>query len=239
MPRQLEVCVDDAAGLAAAVAGGADRIELCSALAVGGLTPSPGLMALAAEAQVPVYAMIRPRAGDFVYSLADVSQMENDIRTVAGFGLNGIVIGASLPDGTLDASLLGHLLSIAAGLPATLHRAIDLAPDLEKAMETAIGLKFERILTSGGAVTALEGLDNIVDLHGKAQGRIGIMPGSGITAENVGALLDALPGADIHASCSSPGPLPAARVLALGFAAGPLKRTDPEKVRALKARISS
>lgn len=237
MIRKLEVCVDDAPGLLAAVEGGADRIELCSALSVGGLTPSPGLMALAAEAPVPVYAMIRPRVGSFVFGEDDLLQMENDIRTVAGFGLEGIVIGASLADGTLDRAALERLLSASDGLPATLHRAIDLVPDIDEAVDLAISLGFERILTSGGEKSALAGLDRIAGMVVRAESRIAIMPGSGITVETVGPILSRLPDVDIHASCSSPGAAEPDNVLSLGFATGPQKRTDAAKIRALKERI--
>lgn len=237
-PRLLEVCVDDAPGLQAAIEGGADRIELCSALAVGGLTPSPGLMALAAEAPVPVYAMIRPRAGSFLYDDADLRQMENDIRTVAGFGLEGIVVGANHADGRLDRAALQRLLATAEGLPATLHRAIDLVPDWDEAVELAVALGFERILTSGGEKTALGGLDRIAGMVARAAGRIAIMPGSGITVDTVGFILARLPDVDIHASCSAPGAAEPENVLALGFATGAGKRTDAEKVRALKERIA-
>lgn len=235
--RLLEVCVDDAAGLQAAIEGGADRIELCSALSVGGLTPSPGLMALAAEAPVPVHAMIRPRAGAFLYDEADLRQMENDIRTVAGFGLEGIVIGANHADGRLDEGALARLLSAAEGLPATLHRAIDLVPDVNAAVDLAVSLGFERILTSGGEKTALAGLERIAGMLARAAGRIEIMPGSGITVDTVGPILARLADVDIHASCSSPGAEEPENVLSLGFATGPQKRTDALKVRALKARM--
>ena len=113
MRRMLEVCVDTSAGLAAAVEGGADRVELCSALALGGLTPSAGFMAEAAECGVPVLAMIRPRAGDFVWSEAEIVAMEHDIAAARAAGLAGVVLGASLPDGRLDVAVLRRLLHAA------------------------------------------------------------------------------------------------------------------------------
>ena len=119
----LEVCVDDALGLAEALAGGANRVELCAALAVGGLTPSVGLMALAARCGVPVMAMIRPRTGDFVYSPAEVSVMRADIQAVRQAGLAGVVIGASLTDGRLDPVVLADLMAGAQEMDVTLHRA--------------------------------------------------------------------------------------------------------------------
>ncbi|HCO54934.1 MAG TPA: copper homeostasis protein CutC, partial [Pelagibacterium sp.] len=118
----LEICVDDAAGLAAAISGGADRIELCSSLALGGLTPTPGLMALAATSPIPVYAMIRPRAGDFVFSRDDVATMETDIDAARSAGLSGVVLGATHPDGRLDTAILERLVTRASGLGLTLHR---------------------------------------------------------------------------------------------------------------------
>ncbi len=125
----LEVCVDDAAGLDAAIAGGADRIELCSALTLGGLTPSAGLMAIAAGAAVPVYAMIRPRGGDFVFSSRELDQMRAEIDAVRSAGLAGVVLGASRPDGMLDGSMLQALAEHAKGLGLSLHRAFDCVPD--------------------------------------------------------------------------------------------------------------
>ncbi len=236
MTRLLEVCVDDARGLEAAIEGGADRIELCSALAVGGLTPSPGLIRLAAEAPMPVYAMIRPRAGGFVYDAADLGQMERDIVRVAEAGLEGIVVGANRPDGTLDDDVLKRLLAVS-HLPATLHRAIDLTPDPEAAVETAVTLGFERILSSGGEKTALEGLGMLERLARRAADRITIMPGSGISVENVEAFLESGLFREIHASCSSADAVGSAKELALGFAVASPKRTDAEKVRALRAQL--
>src|SRR5690606_28852103 len=126
----LEVCVADAESLDAAITGGADRIELCSALEVGGLTPSPGLMRLAAAAPLPVYAMIRPRSGVFAFGSRETQIMLDDIATVREAGLAGVVLGASWPDGRLDADLLAKFTQASAGLGKTLHRAFDLVPDL-------------------------------------------------------------------------------------------------------------
>ena len=130
MGVRIEVCVDSAASLSAAVAGGADRVELCAALALGGLTPSAGFMAQAAGYGVPVLAMIRPRAGDFVFSTDEVAQMLTDIAAARAAGLAGVVLGASLPDGRLDRDMLAQLMRAAKGMDCTLHRAFDLTPDL-------------------------------------------------------------------------------------------------------------
>ena len=197
----LEVCVDSAAGLAAALQGGAGRIELCAALELGGLSPSPGLMRLAAGAPVPVYAMIRPRPGDFVFSADDLAVMQGDIAAVRRAGLAGVVLGASLASGALDAAMLARLVALSAGLGMTLHRAFELVPDRAAALELAIELGFERILTSGGAAAAPQGVAALRLDFQQAAGRIGIMPGAGVTAASVGALRG-LPLREVHASCS-------------------------------------
>lgn len=234
--RILEICVDDPAGLAAAIAGGADRIELCSALSVGGLTPSPGLMALASSSPIPAYAMIRPRAGDFVFNEPEIAAMEADIDAARAAGLPGIVLGATHPDGSLDIATLERLITSASGLDITLHRAFDLAPDFIEAVDQAIGLGFARILTSGGARRAIDGLDALKQIIAHAAGRIAIMPGSGVTAENAGTFL-ALGATDLHASASRPLDVPPGRAAELGYVTPGMKQTDPDLVAALKAAI--
>lgn len=226
----VEICVDSAEGLAEAVAGGADRIELCAALDVGGLTPSPGLMQAAASCGVPVLAMIRPRSGDFVFTAAEVAVMLADIAAARAAGLAGVVLGASRPDGRLDDAILGTLATAAAGLDLTLHRAVDLVPDLAPAIDQAVGLGFHRILTSGQAATAAEGRIGLGRCFEIAKGRIVIMPGSGISADTVDALWG-LPLTDVHASCSVPG-----SAAPLGF--GAARRTSAIRVRALREAVT-
>lgn len=227
----LEVCVDDAEGLAEALAGGADRIELCAALGVGGLTPTPGLIEGAAASRIPVYPMIRPRPGAFRFTPAEVATMRADIRFCRAAGLPGVVLGASRPDGRLDTSVLSDLVAEAQGLDLTLHRCIDLAPDADEAVETAIALGFRRILTSGGAPQAHLGLPRLARMIATAAGRLSIMPGSGVSP----ATWPHLAGLDItevHASCAAPLPGSAD---AFGFVTGQEKRTSRDLVRALKA----
>ncbi|WP_338607760.1 copper homeostasis protein CutC [Pelagibacterium nitratireducens] len=233
----LEICVDDAAGLAAAISGGADRIELCSSLALGGLTPTPGLMALAATSPIPVYAMIRPRAGDFVFSQEDVATMQTDIDAARSAGLSGVVLGATHPDGRLDTAILERLVTRASGLGLTLHRAFDLAPDFPAAIDTAIDLGFKRILTSGGAPRAIDGRDALRTIIAHAAGRIAIMAGSGVTADNAEIFL-ALGLTDLHASASRPIETPTGRAADLGYVAPGMKRTDVELVAALKRAMT-
>lgn len=238
-PVLLEVCVDDAAGLAAAIEGGADRIELCSALALGGLTPTPGLMALAARGTVPVYAMIRPRPGHFVFDETEVAMMCVEIDAARAAGLAGVVLGASLDDGRLDVATLERLVRQAAGMGLTLHRAFDLVPDFTEALESAIGLGFERILTSGGANTAPEGTGQLVDIVNQTSGRISIMPGSGVTQATVGDLLARLTVSEVHSSCSIAEPAQQSRVVSLGFSPAVARRTSASLVAALKAQLSN
>lgn len=233
----LEVCVEDAVGLATACAHGADRIELCSALDLGGLTPSAGLMALAAKADRPAFAMIRPRAGDFCFGPADLAVMEADIDAARRAGLAGVVLGASLPDGRLDIQMLAGLVARAQGLGLTLHRCFDLVPDPAAALEQAIDLGFERILTSGGALRATEGITCLKALLEQAAGRIAIMAGSGVTAASLPAF-DGLALRDFHASCTLALPSDG-RARAFGFAPPQVRRTDAGAVAALRQALDA
>ncbi|MEJ6781700.1 copper homeostasis protein CutC [Aminobacter sp. Piv2-1] len=235
----LEVCVDSPEGLASAIAGGADRIELCAALETGGLTPSAGLMALAAKAPIPVYAMVRSRPGDFVYGDGDMAALLADIDAVRAAGLEGVVLGANRADGSLDRDVLARLADHARGLGKTLHRAFDLAgPDFAGAIDLAIELGFERILTSGGETTALKGLDVLAACFAHAGGRIAIMPGSGVNLETLAAIRARLPFRQIHSSCSVAADVAGGKALELGFVSPRPKRTDTATVRAMKAALA-
>lgn len=235
----LEVCVDSVDGLLAAVEGGADRIELCSALEIGGLTPSAGLLRTASDCPIPVVAMIRPRGGDFCFDEEETALMLREIDAVADAGLQGVVLGASLPDGQLNLRTLARLVKRAAGLGlrCTLHRAIDLCPDLAQATRLAIDLGFERILTSGGQKSAPQGLAGLARCFEAAGGHITIMPGAGIHADNVQLLRESLALTDVHASCSEPLPQASPHVLAFGFDTGQRRRTSRTKVALLKAKL--
>ncbi len=233
----LEICVDDAEGLAAAIEGGADRIELCSALELGGLTPSAGLVALAAKAPVPVRAMIRHRPGDFVFSDAEAEVLLADIAAMRSAGLEGVVLGASLGDGRLDEQLLRRLMDAASGMGLTLHRAFDVVPDQAAALETAIDLGFDTILTSGGARNVTEGLARLGQLAAAAEARITIMPGAGVSADTIPALRAAMDLRAIHGSCSEPAAPATEPAERLGFTSPSRRRTSVAKVAALKAAL--
>lgn len=213
----LEVCVDDAAGLQAAQTPEVARIELCAALDVGGLTPSVGLMTLAVGSCVPVYAMIRPRIGNFVFDAQEEKQMIADIGAARELGFAGVVLGASLPDGSLDIAMLSRLSAVAGPMGRTLHRAFDLVPDPLEAVDQACFLGFSRILTSGLAVRAEEGVDMLRRIQSHAKGRIEIMAGSGINPHSVVRVVREGGVRAVHASCRGAPVHEPAAVARLGF----------------------
>ncbi|GLU28524.1 copper homeostasis protein CutC [Brucella sp. NBRC 12950] len=235
----LEVCVDDAEGLDAAIKGGADRIELCAALAIGGLTPSIGLMQLSAKAPIPIMVMIRPRAGSFVWTEDELQIMEAEIAATRALGLAGVVIGANLPDGRLDKHALQRLVKAADGLEIALHRSIDLTPDAAQSVHLAVELGMNRILSSGGALKAISGLDRLNVMQNAANGKIIIMPGSGVNISTLPAIAAALPHlTEIHASCSAP--IDADEILLnFGFAVPGATRTTVAKVAELQAALKA
>ncbi len=234
----LEVCVDTPGGLVAAVNGGADRIELCAALDSQGLTPAPGLMAQARDCGCETFALIRSRPGDFVFGALDREAMQRDIDAVRNAGLAGVVLGASRADGRLDETTLGVLIAHAAGLGVALHRAFDVTPDKREALETAIGLGFTRILTSGGARRAAEGAEAIADLVEQAGHRIAIMAGVGLTPENVLDVVRRTGVREVHASCRAPSHAPRGGLdVELGFVTPGLRETSRAAVEAMRAEL--
>lgn len=228
----LEVCVDTPAGLAAAIAGGADRIELCAGLALQGLTPAPGLMAIAAQAPIPIYPMIRPRHGDFCYDAGDLDAMRCDIDAARAYGLAGVVIGANLPDGQLDVETLTLLVAHSQGLGLTLHRSFDLVPDQAIALEAAIDMGFERVLTSGGALTAEAGAETIAALVVQAAGRIGVLAGAGVRPGNLAELVRRTGVREVHGSFGAPvlGADPDTKLGRMGFVPPQLRDTHQASV---------
>src|SRR5436305_14553740 len=150
MPVLIEACVDSVASSLAAERGGAHRLELCDALFDGGTTPSAGMIAACkAAVSIPVFVMIRPRGGGFVYSDEERDVMRRDIVVARQLGADGIVIGGLLPDGTVDVELVKFLIDAAHGLPATFHRAFDFTPALEAALESVADVGVQRGLTAG------------------------------------------------------------------------------------------
>lgn len=241
---ELEICVEDVAGVAAAIAGGADRIELCSALAVGGLTPSAALtdaaLDLARAAGVRVHAMVRPRGGDFTYDAQELALASAEARTLVDQGVDGLVFGAAR-NGQLDEAALERWVDAvradSATVRLTLHRAIDVIDDPVGAIDVTVRLGFDRILTSGGAASAPEGVAVLARMVERAAGRCRIMGGAGVRPDNAASVLAA--GVhDLHGSASRAGEALDPRSTALGFGPAP-RPTDPGVVRALRHIIDS
>lgn len=179
--------------------GGATRIELFENLTDGGCTPSYGMIKKAKEvSKIPVYVMIRPRGGNFIYSAHEMDIMKTDIDICNQLNVDGIVFGILDEFSEVDIDKCKELLSLWNNKSATFHRAFDVTKDLEKSINTIIELGFERVLTSGGRNTAIEGVRNILDLYKKYKDKISVMAGSGITAENV-HLFSELD--EVHATC--------------------------------------
>jgi copper homeostasis protein len=202
-PRRilLEVAVASVEDALAAAAGGADRLELNAALALGGLTPSLGLVREVRDAvRLPVLVMIRPRPGGFAYSAADFKVMQRDADLVLESGADGIVFGILTDDGRVDAERCAVLVRQAAGRQAVCHRAFDVTPDPLAALDQLIGLGFRRVLTSGQEESAYNGAGLIADLIRRAAGRIEVLPAGGINRFTVADVV-ARTGCDqVHAS---------------------------------------
>lgn len=189
MKFQLEACVSSMESALAAWRGGADRLELCANLIIGGTTPSPYLVEDVVNAvDIPVNVLLRPRFGDFHYTENEISQMCRAAAHCARAGANGIVIGALLPDGELDVENMKRMIDAANGLHVTLHRAFDVCADAQKSLEQAAELGVDTILTSGHKNTAPEGIELLAELVRQGEGRVAIMAGSGVTAENIPVL---------------------------------------------------
>jgi len=200
---QLEVCANSVASALAAQKGGAVRVELCENLSEGGTTPSYGEILVSRKLlHIKLYVLIRPRGGDFLYTDDEYNIMVEDVEHAIGSGCDGIVIGILNEDGTVDRERCGKLVRMAKlmGVGVTFHRAFDMCRDMDQALEDIIDLGCERILTSGGKSTAMEGFRVISGLIERARGRIVIMPGSGINDHNVGDLVRFTGATEVHAS---------------------------------------
>lgn len=200
-PPLLEIAANSLASALAAQEAGAGRVELCASLGEGGLTPSYATIALARERLlIPLYVLIRPRAGDFLYNDLELETMRRDIESCTRLGCDGVVIGALDADGNIALGACRDLIFAARGLGVTFHRAFDLARDPAVALEEIIALGCERVLTSGQRATAIEGAAQIRTLIGHAGKRIVVMPGAGVDAGNIAKLRDATGAIEFHAS---------------------------------------
>jgi copper homeostasis protein len=182
----VEIATSDFATTAAAVAGGADRVELCANLAEGGTTPSAGQLRKCRESfSTALYPIVRPRGGDFLYTAEEFEIMVQDVRLCKELGFDGVVIGLLLPNGNIDCRRTSILVELAYPLGVTFHRAFDRCRDPFQALEQLVEIGCERILTSGQQPAAPEGVELIAQLQAAADDQIIIMPGSGVRADNV------------------------------------------------------
>ncbi len=203
-PFSLEICCDSIDSVLAAERGGAQRIELCSSLLEGGLTPSAGFIrAVRSNTSIAVFVMIRPRGGDFCYSDAEFAAMKEDISVAKSAGADGVVLGLLNIDGDVDVARTAALVELAAPLPVTFHRAFDVSVDLDRALEDVIKAGAQRILTSGGMPEAPEGARQIRRLVEAAGERIRIMAGSGISSKNAADMMARTGVHDIHSSAKA------------------------------------
>ena len=213
----------------AAERGGAQRVELCARLDLGGLTPEEKLMREIRErVRLPIFAMVRPRAGDFVYTPEEIAQMRRDITAAKRAGMNGAVLGVLTKDGRVDVERTRELVRLARPLPVTFHRAFDACADLLESLERVVETGATRILTSGGAPTAPEGAAVLASLVAAARERIIVLPGSGINAENVLHVAKKCGAREFHSGLGS----------VLGYGHGDYVALEKE-VRRLATQISS
>ena len=198
--RELEICAETLQACEAARAGGADRIELCSALGEGGVTPSHGLLRAAlAASKHPIHILLRPRGGNFVYSEAEFAVMRDDLQHAASIGVAGFVAGCLTAGGEVDEDRMGTLVKLAGNLPITFHRAFDHAADLDAAFDKVLACGCQRVLTSGGKPDVTQGMARLADLCSRAAGRLRIAAGGGVTLANAPELCR-IPRLDLHAS---------------------------------------
>jgi len=237
----LEIAANSVASALAAQQGGAHRVELCTALELGGLTPSYAQIALARDhLRIPLYVLIRPRAGDFLYTDLECETMQRDIESCVSLGCDGVVLGILDADARVDSARCRALIAAAGKLGVTFHRAFDLSRDPAQALEDIVALGCERILTSGTQASAPDGAVLIRELVRQAAGRIAVMPGAGITAQNITALAQATGAREFHASAKRQQPSGMRHKRpALGDMEDGELRSDVEQVRALVAALQT
>ncbi|MBL0740253.1 copper homeostasis protein CutC [Chryseolinea lacunae] len=239
----VEIVVYTIAAALKAQEGGADRIELCDNPGDGGTTPSPGTIDVVRKnLGIDVFVMIRPRGGDFCYSSYEFHAMKRDISQCQKLSVDGIVLGILNPDGTLDKKRCKELIDQARPLKVTCHRAFDMTEDPFQTLEDCIEVGFDRILTSGRHMQAVQGLDLLAELIKRANGRIAIMPGSGVNENTVEEIVSKTGAKEIHFSAASTtDSLMTYRnpnIAGMGSEEGAefkLRTVDPDRVRAIRA----
>lgn len=194
-----EVCAGNIQSASAAQRAGAHRIELCSSLNAGGLTPSLGLIHAAVRAlDIPVHVLIRPREGDFCYSKAELNIILDDIELCQKAGAAGVVVGALSMDRRLDLPIMKAMKTVAGDMDITCHRAFDYIEDISEALEQLIEMGYDRVLSSGKAASAFEGMFLLQRMVQQANGRISVMPGAGINAENIRKIAEITGAKEFH-----------------------------------------
>lgn len=234
----LEVAANSLSSALAAQQGGAARIELCAALEIGGITPSAGVIAqVRKHLSIPLHVLVRPRAGDFVYSQDEHATMLADIAHCASASCDGVVVGALDENGDVDIERCRELVSAAATLDLTFHRAIDVCRDPARALEDIIALGFHRVLSSGGAASAVAGAAKLRQMIEQADGRIVVMPGAGIDAGNIVELMHATGAREFHASAKRmlPSRMRHVPADALGMGEGEVRSETGEVRRLVEA----
>jgi copper homeostasis protein len=205
----LEISVETLGAAQAAERAGADRIELCGDLSVGGITPSVALLsAVREQIHLPIFSMVRPRAGDFVYSATEFDSMKADIATAKSLGMNGVVLGILTNDLHVDIERTRRLVELADPLPVTFHRAFDDCRDPFQSLEDVIATGAARLLTSGAAPSAAEGTAVLAELVARAQDRLVILPGAGINPSNIVDIAKKIRATEFHSGLSSSLPRP-------------------------------
>jgi copper homeostasis protein len=204
-----ELCAESLEAAEAGEAGGADRIELCEQLHVGGVTPRQRLLErVLSVVTIPVHVLIRPRAGDFVYSAAEFAQMREEIVQARDAGAAAVVVGVLLPDGRVDGKRTRELIALARPMRATFHRAFDETSNLPQALEDVIATGADTLLTSGGAANVLDGARMLSTLHDQAAGRIELMAGGGLRLGNLAEVVRRTGITSLHGSLSRHSSLP-------------------------------
>jgi copper homeostasis protein len=232
-----EVCVDSVAGAQAATRGGGDRIELCAALELGGITPSAGMLEAVVDL-LPTHVLIRCRGGDFIYDRSEVRVMAKDVELAIDRGATSVVVGALTDDGDVDLPAMNRLLGAAGDVPVTFHRAFDSVRDPLAALDDILELGVSRLLTSGGAPTAMGGAALIAELVRRSGTELTVLPGGGVTPYNAADLLVATGARELHFSARTAVPAAAPAVQVGPMDGGTRYRTDPEVVAAIVAAVS-
>ena len=199
----MEVCCYNLESALNAQAAGADRIELCADRNQGGTTPSYGMLEMVRKyLEIPVFTMIRPRGGDFLYSKEELQVMIYDIQMAKELAIDGVVMGVLQADGEVDSSVMKDLVDLARPLSITFHRAFDLTPESTRSLQTLIALGVDRVLTSGHRLTAHEGINTIKSLVELSQGKLTVLPGAGINENNLSEILELTSAREFHVSAS-------------------------------------